>query len=94
MSSPAHTSESLQRGPHSFFSIGRVWVLARHTMTQLLRMRILWFLAAFSVLMLALAFLFERTTVEQQLKQIKDWGLGAMHVVSGAPADRWETARP
>jgi hypothetical protein len=51
-------------------------------MTQLLRMRILWFLAAFSVLMLVLAFVFEKTTPEQQLLQIKDWGLAAMHVSS------------
>jgi hypothetical protein len=51
-------------------------------MTQLLRMRILWFLAVFSVLMLALAFVFEKTTPEQQLLQIKQWGLAAMHVSS------------
>jgi hypothetical protein len=51
-------------------------------MTQLLRMRILWFLAVFSVLMLVLAFVFEKTTPEQQLLQIKDWGLAAMHVSS------------
>ncbi len=68
--------------PHALFSPGRVWVLARHTMTQLLRMRILWFLAAFSVLMLVLAFVFEKTTAEQQLLQIKQWGLAAMHVSS------------
>jgi hypothetical protein len=85
MSSPATATPSespVTRRAHSLFSPGRIWILATHTMTQLLRMRILWFLAVFSVLMLALAFLFERTTVEQQLKQIKDWGLGAMHVSS------------
>ncbi len=82
MNSAASNSESLQRGGHTFFSLGRIWVLARHTMTQLLRMRILWFLAAFSVLMLVLAFVFEKTTAEQQLMQIKDWGLAAMHVSS------------
>jgi hypothetical protein len=82
MSNAASNSESSPSRAHSFFSPGRIWVLARHTMTQLLRMRILWFLAAFSVLMLVLAFVFEKTTAEQQLMQIKDWGLAAMHVSS------------
>ncbi len=81
MSSAASTSAPVQRA-HPLFSPGRIWILATHTMTQLLRMRILWFLAAFSVLMLVLAFVFEKTTAEQQLMQIKDWGLAAMHVSS------------
>lgn len=83
MNGAASTSESpVTRRAHSLFSPGRIWILATHTMTQLLRMRILWFLAAFSVLMLVLAFVFEKTTAEQQLLQIKDWGLAAMHVSS------------
>lgn len=84
MSTPSTASPSLPapERAHTFFSPARVWVLATHTMTQLLRMRILWFLAAFSVLMLVLAFVFEKTTPEQQLLQIKQWGLAAMHVSS------------
>jgi hypothetical protein len=83
MNGAATTSESpVTRRAHSLFSPGRIWILATHTMTQLLRMRILWFLAVFSVLMLVLAFVFEKTTPEQQLLQIKDWGLAAMHVSS------------
>lgn len=76
------TSQASRRVAHPHFSPSRIWVLATHTMTQLLRMRILWFLAVFSALMVALAFLFEKTTPEQQLMQIKDWGLAAMRVSS------------
>lgn len=82
MSADASISPPASVRAHAVFSPGRIWTLATHTMTQLLRMRILWFLAAFSVLMLLLAFVFERTSAEQQLKQIKVWGLGAMHVSS------------
>ncbi|MFZ4764583.1 MAG: ABC transporter permease subunit [Roseimicrobium sp.] len=60
----------------------RIWTLAAHTMTQLLRMRILWFLAAFCLLVLAAAFVFPKQSPEQQLKQLKDWALGAIHVSS------------
>jgi hypothetical protein len=67
---------------HVLFSPGRIWTLARHTMTQLLRMRVLWFLAAFCVLVLVAAFIFPKQSPEQQLKQLKDWALGAMHVAS------------
>jgi hypothetical protein len=67
---------------HSLFSPGRIWTLARHTMTQLLRMRVLWFLAVFCVLVLVAAFIFPKQSPEQQLKQLKDWALGAMHVAS------------
>lgn len=68
--------------PYVSFSAGRIWTLATHTMTQLLRMRILWFLAIFCLLVLAAAFIFPKQSPQQQLKQLKDWALGAMHVSS------------
>jgi hypothetical protein len=67
---------------HALFSPGRIWTLARHTMTQLVRMRVLWFLAAFCVLVLVAAFIFPKQSPAQQLKQLKDWALGAMQVAS------------
>ncbi len=68
--------------PYVSFSLGRIWTLATHTMTQLMRMRILWFLAIFCLLVLAAAFVFPKQSPQQQLKQLKDWALGAMHVSS------------
>lgn len=67
---------------HAAFSPSRVWTLATHTATQLLRMRILAFLAVFCLVVLGAAFLFPKFSLEQQLKQLKDWSLGAMHVAS------------
>lgn len=69
--------------PHVTFSLSRVWTLATHTATQLLRMRILAFLAVFCLVVLGAAFIFPKLSPEQQLKQLKDWSLsGAMHVSS------------
>ena len=82
MSTNDSTTGPPERGVYSGFSPGRIWTLATHTMTQLLRMRILWFLAVFCLLVLAAAFVFPKQSPEQQLKQLKDWALGAMHVSS------------
>ncbi len=68
---------------YAAFSPSRVWTLAMHTATQLLRMRILAFLAVFCLVVLGAAFVFPKLSPEQQLKQLKDWSLsGAMHVSS------------
>lgn len=82
MSTDASTSNPAPAGVHTGFSPGRIWTMATHTMTQLLRMRILWFLAFFCLLVIAAAFVFPKQSPQQQLKQLKDWALGAMHVSS------------
>ena len=71
MSTNDSTTGPPERGVYSGFSPGRIWTLATHTMTQLLRMRILWFLAVFCLLVLAAAFVFPKQSPEQQLKQLK-----------------------
>lgn len=73
-------SESVHERPYRSFSLSRIWTLATHTVTQLLRMRILWFLAVFSLLVLVAAFAFSQQSPEEQLKQLKNWSLGAMHL--------------
>lgn len=82
MSTDTTTPDAGQPATHVRFSIGRIWTMATHTMTQLLRMRILWFLAFFCLLVIAAAFVFPKQSPQQQLKQLKDWALGAMHVSS------------
>lgn len=67
---------------HSRFSPSRVWTLATHTATQLLRMRIVAFLAVFCLVVLGASFFFPQLSPEQQLKQLKDWSMGAMLVAS------------
>lgn len=82
MSTDAPHSKPAPTGVFTGFSPGRIWTLATHTVTQLVRMRILWFLAVFCLLVLAAAFVFPKQSPVQQLKQLKDWALGAMHVSS------------
>jgi hypothetical protein len=72
----------IQKKAFQSFSIGRVWTLATNTVTQLLRMKILGFLVAFSVLVVAAGFASLATNPEQQLKQLKDVSFGAMQVFS------------
>ncbi|RBP48209.1 ABC-2 family transporter [Roseimicrobium gellanilyticum] len=67
---------------HKGFSPGRIWTLATHTATQLLRMRIVAFLAVFCLVALGAAFFFPQLSPEQQLKQLKDWSMGSMLVAS------------
>jgi ABC-type Na+ efflux pump permease subunit len=72
----------IQKKAFQSFSIGRVWTLATNTVTQLLRMKILWFLVAFSVLVVAAGFAFPAMSPEQQLKLLKDVSFGALQVFS------------
>jgi ABC-type transport system involved in multi-copper enzyme maturation permease subunit len=73
---------NLQKKAFQSFSPGRVWTLATNTVTQLLRMKILWFLVAFSVLVVAAGFAFPAMSPEQQLKLLKDVSFGALQVFS------------
>jgi ABC-type Na+ efflux pump permease subunit len=82
MSADATTSKPMERSRAPAFSLLRVWTLATHTMTQLMRMRIVWFLVALCLLVMGAAFVFEKQGIEQQLKQLKVVSLGAMQAAS------------
>ena len=75
-------STALAGRDHTAFSLSRVWTLATHTATQLLRMRILAFLAVFCIVAIGAAFVFPKQSPEQQLLQLKNWSMGAMYVSS------------
>ena len=64
------------------FSPARVWTLAMSTVTQLLRMRIIVFLAVFCAIVVAAAFAFPVMNPEQQLKLLKDVSFGALQLFS------------
>ena len=64
------------------FSIARVRALATNTVTQLVRMKILWFLALFAAIVVAAAFAFPVMSPEQQLKLLKDVVFGALQIFS------------
>jgi ABC-type Na+ efflux pump permease subunit len=67
---------------HRNFSPSRIWALATSTVTQLLRMKILVFLAVFSLIVVATGFAFPTMSPEQQLKLLKDVSLGALQLFS------------
>lgn len=73
---------------NGFFSPSRIMVIANHTFTQLMRMKIFYFLIVFAVLMLFASF-FEmpwsrsaEDTAEQELIILKSTAMGAMAMFS------------
>ena len=73
---------------NSFFSPSRILVIASHTFTQLVRMKVFYFLAVFALIMLALSY-FEgpwsraaEDSAEQVLVDIKGTATGAMLIFS------------
>ena len=63
---------------HKLFSLSRVWAIALNTFTQLVRMKVFYFMLIFSVLIIGANFLFLNFTFEQELKILKDVSFGAM----------------
>ena len=64
------------------FSPARIWTLATNTVTQLVRMKILFMLLLFVAIVVAAAFAFPTSSPEQQLKLLKDVVFGALQVFS------------
>lgn len=73
---------------NAIFSPARILVIASHTFTHLVRMKVFYFLAVFAILMLAMSY-FEGPwsraaddSAEQVLIDIKGWASGAMLIFS------------
>lgn len=62
--------------------IARVWTLALATVTQLIRMKILFFLLLFCLLVVGAGFAFSVINPEQQLGLVKTVSLGALQIFS------------
>ena len=76
--------EKISRGSH----LGRIVVIAKHTFTQLVRMKVFYFLAVFAVILIASNF-FDLPQHEgpesagiNVLRSIKSWSLGTMTLFS------------
>jgi ABC-type Na+ efflux pump permease subunit len=63
-------------------SLSRISILARHTFTQLVRMRIFYFLLVFFVLIYVAGFMLASVSVDQELKLLKDTAFGVMQLFS------------
>lgn len=77
-------TNAVARGSH----VGRIWVIARHAFTQLVRMKVFYFLAVFAVIAIASNF-FDLPQHEgpeslgvNVLHSIKSWSLGTMTLFS------------
>lgn len=75
---PADTPS--RNAPPSPFSPARIWTLATNTFTQLVRMRVFYFLLIFALVVIGVARVYLSWSQEQELKLIKDVGFGAMRV--------------
>ncbi len=64
------------------FSPGRIWTLATATVTQLLRMKIMGFVLAVCVLIVAFGFVFPALSPEQQLNNLKSWSFAGLQLYS------------
>ncbi len=79
-----HTTEKISRGSH----LGRILVIARHAFTQLVRMKVFYFLAVFAVIAIASNFFnlpqheVPETVGVNVLHSIKSWSLGTMTLFS------------
>jgi ABC-type transport system involved in multi-copper enzyme maturation permease subunit len=76
MTEGAHTL--IPEREHKLFSVGRTWAIANNTFTQLVRMKVFYFMLIFSALIIGVNFFFLNFTFEQELKILKDVSFGAM----------------
>lgn len=67
---------------HRMFSPGRVLTVAGGTFTQLVRMKVFYFMALFAVAVIAASFVFADLQTEGQLKLLKDVSLASMSLFS------------
>ena len=70
-------------GIHRVFSPARIWAITMNTFTQLVRMRVFYFLLIFSLIIVGVSFLFVSIEFEQQLRLLKDVSFGSMRLFCG-----------
>lgn len=67
---------------HAFFSFSRLWAIATNTLTELVRLRVFYFLLIFALLLIVGSLFWSKVTFQQQLQTLKDISLGAMTIFS------------
>ena len=65
---------------HRFFSVRRVWALASNTLTELIRLKIFYFLLLFALLLIGSSAFFVQLSFQDQFQMLKDVSLGAMSI--------------
>ena len=65
---------------HRFFSLSRVWALATITLTELVRLKVFYFLLIFTVLLIGSSVFLVRFSFQEEFQMLKDFSLGAMSI--------------
>ena len=65
---------------HRFFSPARVWALATNTFTELVRLKIFYFLLIFALLLIGSSALLIQLSFQDQFQMLKAFSLGAMSI--------------
>lgn len=65
---------------HRFFSVGRVWALATNTLTELIRLKIFYFLLLFALLLIGSSVFLIQLSFQDQFQMLKDISLGSMSI--------------
>ncbi|MEM9478022.1 MAG: ABC transporter permease subunit [Verrucomicrobiota bacterium] len=71
----------LQQMP--LFSPARAWAIARNTFTQMVRMKVFYFVLIFALFIIGAIFIFGRISLDHELRQIKDVSIGSMRLFAG-----------
>jgi len=65
---------------HQVFSFDRVRAMAANTLTELVRLRVFYFLLVFALLLIVSSIFWTKITFQQQVQVLKDISLGAMSI--------------
>ena len=65
---------------HRWFSIARIAAITRNTLTELVRLKVFYFLLIFALLLIGNSIFMARLTFQQEFQMLKDVALGAMSI--------------
>lgn len=66
--------------PHRAFSFARAWAIALNTLTELVRLKVFYFLVIFALLVIGNSAFMLKFTFQEEFQVLKDVGFGAMSI--------------
>jgi len=76
------TNVSENHPPHRIFSPGRIWAISVNTLTELVRLKVFYFLLIFAIALIGSSAFLVRMSFQEQFQVLKDISLGAMSIFS------------
>lgn len=67
---------------HTIFSPRRIWAISSNTLTELIRLKVFYFLLLFALLIIGSSAFMVQFSFQEQFQVLKDVGLGAMSIFS------------